>query len=172
MSREKTVTLAGERAPWGRRGHTDPRPEITRGEDSDLSDKHLVGGGLTMIPGSGRPPGGGHGSPLQYSSLENPMDRGAWRGAVHGGPKDSDTTEYLTLSATCAETVLGAGEAQNEPKSQIPAIPELCVLVRGGRQTNKQIKIPYFISSKMPWVVRCPIILCATKKEKRLPIKL
>ena len=29
------------------------------------------------IPGSGRPPGGGHGSPLQYSYLENPMDRGA-----------------------------------------------------------------------------------------------
>ena len=31
------------------------------------------------IPGSGRPPGGGHGYPLQYSCLENPMDRGAWR---------------------------------------------------------------------------------------------
>ena len=30
------------------------------------------------IPGSGRPPGGGHGNPLQYSCLENPMDRGAW----------------------------------------------------------------------------------------------
>ena len=31
------------------------------------------------IPGSGRSPGGGHGNPLQYSCLENPMDRGAWR---------------------------------------------------------------------------------------------
>ena len=30
------------------------------------------------IPGSGRFPGGGHGNPLQYSGLENPMDRGAW----------------------------------------------------------------------------------------------
>ena len=30
------------------------------------------------IPGSGRSSGGGHGNPLQYSSLENPMDRGAW----------------------------------------------------------------------------------------------
>ena len=36
------------------------------------------------IPGSGRSPGGGHGSPLQYSCLENPMDRGAWRATVHG----------------------------------------------------------------------------------------
>ena len=35
------------------------------------------------IPGSGRFPGGGHGNPLQYSCLENPMDRGAWWGTVH-----------------------------------------------------------------------------------------
>ena len=35
------------------------------------------------IPGSGGPPGGGHGNPLQYSCLENPMDRGAWRATVH-----------------------------------------------------------------------------------------
>ena len=36
------------------------------------------------IPGSGRSPGGGYGTPLQYSCLENPMDRGAWQAAVHG----------------------------------------------------------------------------------------
>ena len=30
------------------------------------------------IPGSGRPPGGGHGNPLEHSCLENPIDRGAW----------------------------------------------------------------------------------------------
>ena len=36
------------------------------------------------IPGSGRSPGGGHGNPLQYSCLENPMDRGAWQATVHG----------------------------------------------------------------------------------------
>ena len=35
------------------------------------------------IPGSGRSPGGGHGNPLQYSCLENPMDRGAWQATVH-----------------------------------------------------------------------------------------
>ena len=35
------------------------------------------------IPGSGRSPGGGHGNPLQYSRLENPMDRRAWRATVH-----------------------------------------------------------------------------------------
>ena len=36
------------------------------------------------IPGSGRSPGEGNGSPLQYSCLENPMDRGAWQATVHG----------------------------------------------------------------------------------------
>ena len=39
------------------------------------------------IPGSERSPGEGHGNPLQYSCLENPMDRGAWRATVHRGAK-------------------------------------------------------------------------------------
>ena len=37
-----------------------------------------------LIPGSGRFPGEGNGNPLQYSCLENPMDRGAWQATVHG----------------------------------------------------------------------------------------
>ena len=39
------------------------------------------------VPGMGRPPGEGTGSPLQYSCLENPMDRRAWRATVHGSQK-------------------------------------------------------------------------------------
>ena len=42
------------------------------------------GGDLGSIPGLGRSPGEGNGHPLQYSCLENPMDRGAWRATVHG----------------------------------------------------------------------------------------
>ena len=38
---------------------------------------------LGLIPGSGRSPRGGHGNPLQYSCLENPMDRAFWRATVH-----------------------------------------------------------------------------------------
>ena len=48
-----------------------------------------------LIPGLGRAPRGGNGSPLQYSCLENPTDRGAWRATVHRAAKESDTTERL-----------------------------------------------------------------------------
>ena len=41
-------------------------------------------GDLGLIPGLGRSPGEGNGNPLQYSRLENPMDRGAWQAIVHG----------------------------------------------------------------------------------------
>ena len=50
-------------------------------------------GGTGSIPELGRSLGEGNGTPLQYSWLENPMDRGAWRAAVHGVTKESDTTE-------------------------------------------------------------------------------
>ena len=44
------------------------------------------------IPGLGRSPTGGHGNPLEYSYLENPMDRGAWRATVYR-VTESDRTE-------------------------------------------------------------------------------
>ena len=44
-------------------------------------------GDTGSIPGLARSPGGGNGSPLQYSCLENPMDRGVWQATVHGVTK-------------------------------------------------------------------------------------
>ena len=44
-------------------------------------------GDLGLILGLERPPGEGNGYPLQYSCLENPVDRGAWLSAVHGATK-------------------------------------------------------------------------------------
>ena len=46
------------------------------GSDGKESDCNV--GDLSLITGLGRPPAGGHGNPLKYSCLENPMDRGAW----------------------------------------------------------------------------------------------
>ena len=45
------------------------------------------GGDMGSIPGSGRSPGVGDGTPLQYSPLENPMDRRAWWATVHGAAR-------------------------------------------------------------------------------------
>ena len=55
--------------------------------DSDSEESTCNIGDLALIPGSGRPPGGSHGQPLQYPCLENPMDRGAWQAIVHGVTK-------------------------------------------------------------------------------------
>ena len=53
--------------------------------------------GTNLIPGSGRAPGGRHGNPLQYSCLENPMDRGAWRATVHGDTKSQTWLKQLSI---------------------------------------------------------------------------
>ena len=52
--------------------------------DSDGKESTYNVGDLGSIPGSGRSPGEWNGNPLQYSCLENPMDRGAWQATVHG----------------------------------------------------------------------------------------
>ena len=58
-------------------------PQWLRGKESACNAGAT--GDMGWIPG--RSPGGGHGNPLQYSCLENPMDRGAWQVTVHGAAK-------------------------------------------------------------------------------------
>ena len=53
-------------------------------------------GDLGSIPGLGRPPGGGHGNPLQYSCLENPHGQRSLEGYSPWGRKESDMTERLS----------------------------------------------------------------------------
>ena len=54
---------------------------------SDGKESACNAGDLGLIPGSGRSPEEGNGYPLQYSHLENSMDRGAWQATVHGVTK-------------------------------------------------------------------------------------
>ena len=61
-------------------------PPASTGDAGDVGSK----------PGLGRSPGGGNGNPLQYSCLENPMDRGAWRATVHR------VTQSWTQLSMCA----------------------------------------------------------------------
>ena len=56
------------------------------------------------IPGLGRSPGGGHGNPLQYSCLENPMDRGAWRATVHKVAKGQTGLKCLSMQVLLARS--------------------------------------------------------------------
>ena len=55
------------------------------------------------IPGSGRSPGGGHGNPLQYSCLENSMDRGAWWATAYRVTKSQTRLNRLSMPARKGE---------------------------------------------------------------------
>ena len=85
-------------------------PFIVRGfpGGSEVKASACNAGDLGSISGLGRSPGEGNGNPLQYSCLENPMDRGAWWAAVHGVAKSrtwlSDFTHWLTQ---CLVHILG-----------------------------------------------------------------
>ena len=64
--------------------------ELTCSSGSVGKESECNAGDKGWIPESGRSPGEGNGSPLQYSCLGNPMDRGTWVATVHGVSKESD----------------------------------------------------------------------------------
>ena len=66
------------------------------GSDSKASAYNA--GDPASIPGSGRSPGEGNGSPLQYSCLENPMNEGAWLATVHGVAKSWTLLSDFTIT--------------------------------------------------------------------------
>ena len=61
---------------------------------SAVKDQSASAGDAGSAPGSGRSPGEGHGNPLQYYRMKNPVDRGAWRATVPGVPKSQ--TEHIS----------------------------------------------------------------------------
>jgi len=69
------------------------------------------------ISGSGRPPGGGHGNPLQYSCLKNPMDRGAGWATVHSVAAAAAATKWLQSCPTLCDPRDGS-----PPGSTVPGI--------------------------------------------------
>jgi len=69
-------------------------------------------GNMGSIPGSGRSPGGGHGNPLQYSCLENPMDRGVWWAIVHRVTKNWTRLKRLS---TAQHSILGSRSGNQIP---------------------------------------------------------
>ena len=69
----------------------------TSPDGSDVKASAYNAGDPDSIPGLGRSPGEGNGNPLQYSCLENSMDRGVWRAAVQGVTKTWTPLSQLTL---------------------------------------------------------------------------
>ena len=93
-------------------------------------------GDLGSIPGSGRSPGEGTGNPLQYSCLENSMDRGTWQAAVHGVTKSRTRLKRLSTQPV--------NNAKNHPCLFVLEFPHshpLCSQVR------------YCSFQHMPWTV-------------------
>ena len=62
---------------------------------------------MGLIPGKGRSPGEGHGNPLQYCCLENPMDRGAWPATVPRVTKSPTRLKGLNTSASTGSRACG-----------------------------------------------------------------
>ena len=83
-----------------------------------------VPGVTGLIPRSGRHPGGGHGNPLQYPCLENPMDRGAWQATVHAGHKDSDMTEASEHTHKHSDDTALMAESKDELESLYMKVKE------------------------------------------------
>ena len=69
------------------RGASDKEPPVIAGDKTDMGS----------IPELGRSPGGGQGSPLQYSCLENPTDRRTWQATVHGVTKSLTQLKQLSI---------------------------------------------------------------------------
>ena len=73
-------------------------------------------GDLGSIPGSGRSPGEGNGNPLQYSCLENPMDRRAWWATIHGVAKNwTRLSNFTSLEFQAVTTSVSRGLPQLPP---------------------------------------------------------
>ena len=95
---------------WGSRTRAEFHYSVTPTQEFDLE--------TSTIPGLGRSPEGRNGNPLQYSCLENPLDRGAWRATVHGIAKSQTR---MSIWATVLEKPSpGGGSNSSFPGAAVP----------------------------------------------------
>ena len=81
----KCTQQNGDRNKMNSRTHKFPNGVLHKFPGSSVGKESACSAGdPNLVSGSGRSPGEGNGNPLQYSCLENPMDRGAWQATVHG----------------------------------------------------------------------------------------
>ena len=121
----------------------------------DLRDEALV-------PRLGRSPGKGHGNPLQYSCLGNPMDRGVWQAIVHGVTKSQ--TRLKRFSTTHMHTS-SSSQGKLQQKDH-------------GRRDTRPLRLKPHFSDLAPSPMSghhaligpaCPVITCGRQMKGRLP---
>ena len=106
------------------------------------------------IPGWGSSPGGGHGNPLQYSCLENPMDRGAYQATVHGVTKS-----WTWLSDWAQGPRLQGAEAR--VRSACPSSAQVLGRATTGRRSSG--------AAEAAWVVCSPLNGAVCRHRVQLP---
>ena len=92
--RGKVLLLSSKQRPRMVLNNLQYFPDGLDGKESACSARNP-----RLISGSERSPGGGHGNPLQYPCLENPMDRRAWLATVHGVTKSQSRLTWLSAQA-------------------------------------------------------------------------
>ena len=94
----------------------------------------------SLLPGLGRSPGGGHGNPLQYSCLGNPMDRGVWQATVHW-VTELDTTEVT--SHTFIHVLFRDFPGGSDSKESVCNAGDLGSIIGLGRSSEERNGYPF-----------------------------
>ena len=103
-------TLITTSVPLSRRSGVEEASQVAlvvKNPPANSGDIRDVG----LVSGLGRSPGGEHGNPLQYSCLENPMDRGAWRAIIHRVAKSWARLKRLSTHSRVEDKKLRTSEA-------------------------------------------------------------
>ena len=105
--------------------------------------------GMGLIPGLGRSPGGAHGNPLQYSSLENPMDRGAWQATVYRVAQSQTQLKWLTACAHTHTHILSLTHTRTHTHTHTHTLSQQCPDVLSGILPQSWSRGPWC------WWTRC-----------------
>ena len=93
---------------------------VVKNPSASAGDVRDVG----LTPGLGRSPGGGHGNPLEYSCLQNPMDRGAWQATVHRAAECQMCLKQLSMNACTRIHTVEFSTLHNEEFLQCRLYPQ------------------------------------------------
>ena len=138
-----------------------PGDAVVKNPPANVGDARDAG----SIPGWGRSSGAGNGKPLQYSCLENPMDRGAWQVTLHGVAKSQDTTELAPNSTRpCISLILFRNSSLQPTSLEDPSQPQRINLITFfATHPSLLYTHPftfYILDFPLLWISLFPHVLC------------